>query len=143
MPLTSEDMGLSKVISAVSGRHLSGEAHYLWVPKTGLASRDLLICGRDRRAGRVVELGQCHSAVSRRNRSQASIACARARRNCIQVARTAVVRVDPGGVEDLPYGGCADLGAETCELAVHAPVSPSGVLGGQTHRQCRQSGRDG
>jgi hypothetical protein len=34
--------------------------------------------------------------------------------------------VDPGGVEDLPHGGCADLVAEAGELAVHAPVPQVG-----------------
>jgi hypothetical protein len=40
--------------------------------------------------------------------------------------------VDAGVVEDLPDGGGGDLDAEDEQLAVHASVTPAGVLRGQT-----------
>jgi hypothetical protein len=43
--------------------------------------------------------------------------------------------VDPGGIEDLPHGGGADLVAQACEFAVHPSVSPGRVLGGEVY--CR------
>jgi len=43
--------------------------------------------------------------------------------------------IDPSGVEDLPHRGGADLVAESSALTVHAPVSPSRILGGQAHGQ--------
>ena len=51
--------------------------------------------------------------------------------------------VDPGGVQDRPDGGGADLVAEAGEFAVDASISPGGVLGGQAHDQGTQAGGDG
>jgi hypothetical protein len=51
--------------------------------------------------------------------------------------------VDPGGVQDFPDGGGADLVAETGEFAVDAAIPPGGVLGGQPHDQGADTGGDG
>ena len=82
--------------------------------------------------------------VSRWNRSQARIACACARRNCVQdgPARRGEGSM-PAVLQDVPDGGGADLVAEAGEFAVDASVSPGGVLGGQAHDQGAQAGGDG
>jgi hypothetical protein len=36
----------------------------------------------------------------------------------------------PASREDLPHGGGGDAVAETDQFALHAPVSPGGILGG-------------
>ena len=49
----------------------------------------------------------------------------------------------PGAMEDLPSGGGADLVAESDEFAVHAPIPPGGIFGGQAHGQGTDAGGDG
>jgi hypothetical protein len=39
--------------------------------------------------------------------------------------------IDPGGMQDRPDGGGADLVAESGEFTVDAPIAPGRVLGGQ------------
>ena len=51
--------------------------------------------------------------------------------------------VDPGGVQDLPDRGGADLVAEAGEFAVDAAVSPCRILGGQAEDQGAEAGGDG
>jgi len=43
--------------------------------------------------------------------------------------RSARCRIDTGLMQDPPHGGGGDAMAEPDEFALHAPVSPGGVLG--------------
>jgi len=51
--------------------------------------------------------------------------------------------IDARGVEDGPHGGGADRVAESGEFAVHAAISPGGILGRQAHDQRADTGGDG
>jgi hypothetical protein len=51
--------------------------------------------------------------------------------------------VDPGGMKDFPYCGGADLVAKSGEFAVHAPIAPGRIFGGQAQDQSADAGGDG
>jgi hypothetical protein len=67
--------------------------------------------------------------------SQATTAPAGERRNWAQGWKRSRVRIDTGGPEDLPHGGCRDPQSDDEEFAVGAAVSPAGVVCGQAQDQ--------
>ncbi len=52
-------------------------------------------------------------------------------------ARPTRCGIDTGIVQDLPYGGGGGVMAEPDKFALHAPVSPAGMLGGHANDQLR------
>jgi hypothetical protein len=88
-------------------------------------------------------LSRCRLIVSTWNRSQAEIVWARAWRNRDQVGPRAARRRVDARVEHLPHGGGADLVAESDEFAVHAPIPPGRIFGGQAHGQGADTGGNG
>jgi len=51
--------------------------------------------------------------------------------------------IDAGRAEDSPDGGGADLVAESGEFAVHAPIAPGRIFGGQPDDQAPEACGDG
>src|SRR5215470_17413193 len=82
------------------------------------------------------------STVSTWTKPAARMPWACAVRNCLQAGPAG--RTDPGVMQDLPHRGRRDRVAELDELALHAPVPPRGIVGGDADHELanrRCSGR--